>query len=281
MSVVISSSYVISRTNSLGGGGVITADNPLIGYDNIVDAGLITTTTEDPDFPATNLANPATHLRWAGLGGSPSVDEYVTVNNIEIHDLDYIAIARHNLFTAQIAISVEYFDASGSPQDWIELVAPVILPNDGPALFRFPKLGYSQIRLRLQSGSAAPTIAVVYSGALLVMQRRMYVGHTPINMGRSTMQASLRSISGNFLGRIVLGRKVATRASFQNLTPSWYRLYMAPFVLAAEEIPFFFAWRPSTYPNEVGYAWLTDDAIPQNQRSNGMMQIELSLEGVI
>lgn len=275
MSVVISSSYVLS--NSISGGGTITADNPLIGYDNIVNTGSISTTTEDPDFPATNLANPATHLRWLGLGGSPTSDEYVTVTNAVVQDIDYIAIARHNLFTAQIAISVEYFNGSS----WVELVAPVILPNDGPALFRFPKLAYAQIRLRLQTGNALPTIAVVYSGELLVMQRRMYVGHTPINMGRSTMQASLRSISGNFLGRIVLGRKVSTRASFQNLTPAWYRTYLAPFVLAAEEIPFFFAWRPSTYPNEVGYAWLSDDAIPQNQRSNGMMQIEFSLEGVI
>jgi len=279
MSLVISSSFVIS--DNISGGGIITADNPLIGYDNIVNTSSIFTDTEDPEFPATFLANPATHLRWVGLFGSPSSDEHVTITNDSIFDIDYIAIARHNLFTAQIAISVEYLDVSGSPQDWVELIAPVILPSDGPALFRFPKLAYASVRLRLQSGLAAPTIAVVYVGALLVIQRRMYVGHTPMSMGRMVQQASMRSVSGNFLGRIVLGRKTATQASFQNLTPDWYRLYMAPFVLAAEEIPFFFAWRPSTYPDEVGYAWLADDAIPKNQRSNGMMQIDLALEGIV
>ncbi len=279
MSIVISTSYVISP--SLSGGGIITADNPLIGYDNIVDTGSIASTTEDPDFPATNLANPATHLRWAGLVSSPEADEYVTVTNTDAVDIDYIAFARHNFFTAQIAVSVEYLDMSASPDEWVELIAPVILPSDGPALFRFPKLTYAAVRLRMQSGSAAPTMAVVYCGALLVIQRRLYVGHTPITMGRTINCASLRSVNGNFLGRIVLGRKVSTQAAFQNFTPDWYRTYMAPFVLAAEEIPFFFAWRPSSYPNEIGYAWLTQDPIPTNQRTNGMMQVELALEGVI
>jgi hypothetical protein len=100
-------------------------------------------------------------------------------------------------------------------------------------------------------------------------------------MGRSISMSSLRSVNGNFLGRIVLGRKVATQVNLQNLTPDWYRTYMAPFVLAAEEIPFFFAWRPSSYPNEIGYAWLTSDPKPVNQRTNGMMQVDLALEGVI
>ncbi len=276
MSVVISSSYVVSASAS--GGGTITADNPLIGYDN---TGTVSTTTEDPDFPAINLTNPATHLRWAGLVSSPEADEYITITNGEVQDIDYIAIARHNFFTAQIAVSVEYLDVSASPDTWVELIAPVILPNDGPALFRFPRLAYAAVRLRMQPGSAAPTVAVVYCGQLLVIQRRLYVGHTPITMGRSVTFASPRSISGNFLGRIVLGRKVSTQVVLQNLTPDWYRTYFAPFVEAAEEIPFFFAWRPSSYPNEVGYAWLTQDAIPKNQRTNGMMQVDLMLEGVI
>lgn len=279
MSIVISSSVVISDV--ISGGGIITADNPLIGYDNIVVSANLTSTTEDPDFPVINLTNPATHLRWKGLVSSPEDDEYLTITNNDVEAIDYVAFARHNFFTAQIAVSVEFLDIDASPDSWEELIAPVILPSDGPALFRFPKLAYAAVRLRLQPGSAAPTAAVLYAGELLVLQRRMYVGHTPITMGRAIMPVSNRSVSGNFLGRIVLGRKVSTQVSLQNLTPDWYRTYMAPFVLAAEEIPFFFAWRPSSYPNEIGYAWLSQDAIPKNQRNNGMMQIDFQMEGVI
>jgi hypothetical protein len=56
---------------------------------------------------------------------------------------------------------------------------------------------------------------------------------------------------------------------------------MDPFIIAAKEIPFFFAWRPGSYPTEAGYVWLTDDPEPANQLANGMMQISLNVEGVV
>jgi hypothetical protein len=31
----------------------------------------------------------------------------------------------------------------------------------------------------------------------------------------------------------------------------------------------------------VGFAWLTNDPQPMNQRPNGMMQVELQLSGVV
>lgn len=279
MSVVISSSFVVSP--SVSGGGTINADNPLIGWHSIVADATISTTTEEAEFPADFMANPATHLRWVGQLASPAVDEYVTVTNPDLVDLDYIAIARHNFFTAQIPVSVEYLDVNSSPEAWVELIAEVLLPNDGPALFRFPKLPYAAIRLRLQPGTAAPTIAAVYCGALLVLQRRVYVGHTPIPYGRELMIANHRSVAGNFLGRIVLGKKTKTAANLQNLTADWYRANMEPFLQNAQERPFFFAWRPSSYPYEVGYCWLVNDPMPKNQLANGMMQVDLQMEGVV
>ncbi len=278
MSVVISSSYVL--TNSTSGGGIVNADNPVVGWRTIATAGVISTTTADADFPAGNMANPATHLRWLGEVLSPADDEYVTVGNPDVADVDYIAIARHNLGSAGIAVSVEYLDVEQSPQAWEELIAPVLLPDDGPALFRFPKLAYAGLRLRLQPGTAAPTIAVLYAGELLTIQRRLYVGHTPINMGRELMTANPKSIAGNFLGRIVLGEKRRTTVALRNLTPAWYRANMEPFIKAAEEIPFFWAWRPGAYPLEVGYCWFPSDPVPKNQLANGMMQIDLPLEGI-
>jgi hypothetical protein len=56
---------------------------------------------------------------------------------------------------------------------------------------------------------------------------------------------------------------------------------MWPFLLAAQETPFFFAWRPTTYPTECGYCWLISDPTPSNSQANGMMAVSLDLEGVI
>ena len=68
--------------------------------------------------------------------------------------------------------------------------------------------------------------------------------------------------------------------ALRNLTPSFYRTEMEPFIAVAQEAPFFFGWRPFTFPDEVGYAFMTNDPQPSNQRSNGMMQIDLQMGGI-
>jgi hypothetical protein len=276
--VVISSSLTV-----VAGVDGLNTNSPIIGYQNLVTSTNIAATTEDGDFPASNLANPATHLRWKSGAGSPSSDEYITVTLNTAEQVDYLGIAVHNFGTSLAAVSVEgTIEApGGSPDPWFELITPQLLPDDGPVIFRFNVQSLHSIRLRIQPSQVTPYLAVLYVGELLVLQRRIYVGHTPVKFGRRLNVANHRSISGNFLGRIVLGETTGTTIALKNLTASWYRSYMDPFLIEAKEIPFFFAWRPGSYPNEVGYVWLTEDPEPANQLSNGMMQVSLNVEGVV
>ena len=278
MSVVISGSLVLSDTVS--GGGIINADNPLIGWRNQVDASNVSATSEETGFPASNVANPSTALRWQAAASSPAVDDYLTFALATEDLVDYLAVARHNFYSAQIAVSVEVLNESTSPDSWDEIVSPAIPPNDGPLLFRFTPQGIASIRLRMQPGTAVARAAVVYSGELLVLQRRIYVGHTPVNYGTQLSVANHRSISGDFLGRIILGEKKMTQVALQDLTPAWYRTFLEPFRVAAKQRPFFFAWRPSSYPYETGFVWTTGDPQPQNQLANGLMSFSMDIEGV-
>jgi hypothetical protein len=164
---------------------------------------------------------------------------------------------------------------------WVEIVQETLLGDDTPALFRFTPQPLAAVRMRLGAGLAIPRAAVFYAGKLTVLQRRIYVGHTPLPYGRATNITNGRSESGNFMGRIVTGSRTQTSVHLANLTPAWYRTELEPFLQAAQEAPFFFAWRPSSYPREVGYAWLTNDPQPSNQRSNGMMQVELQMAGIV
>lgn len=279
MSVVVGSGVVLS--------GAVVSDaangnNPIIGYENYVTTSNISSTTQETEHPTVNLANEATHLYWRAVLGSPLDDEYITVITDTNELLDYVAIARHNLFTGLIPVSIEGQQVQAGA--WSEIVADVILPNDGPAIFRFSEQSLHAVRIRMQSSMLAvpvpAEIGVVYVGKLLILQRRIYVGHTPITMGRQTKVVNGRSESGNFLGRIVLNESRATQVNLTNLIPSWYREYMDPFVEDSVERPFFFAWRPLDYPYEVGYAWMTEDPKPSNQLSNGMMQVSFSLMGI-
>lgn len=279
MSVVVGSGVVLSGAVV---GDAENGNNPIIGYENRVTIANITSTTEDPDLPVINLANPATHLYWEALLGSPSFnDEYITIAVDTAELIDYVGIVRHNFYSASIPISIEIQSVEAGA--FVEVIADTLLPNDGPVIFRFAPQAAVSIRIRLQPSLAAtplaPQAGVVYVGKLLVLQRRIYVGHMPITMGRQTKIVNGRSESGNFLGRIVLNESRATQVSLMNLIPAWYRTYFDPFVAAAVEIPFFFAWRPLDYPYETGYAWLTDDPKPSNQRPNGMMQVSFSMMG--
>ena len=40
------------------------ANNPIVGYHNLVNSGSVAADTEDSDFPAVNVSNPSTAQRW-------------------------------------------------------------------------------------------------------------------------------------------------------------------------------------------------------------------------
>jgi hypothetical protein len=265
--VIISENLVIAE------GGTLDGNSPLIGYANQVTTSSVAATTANASYPVSNLANPATHLQWKGT--ATSATEYITITPSGA--VDYLAIARHNFGTAAITVVAQTTVDSGAT--WVDQ-ATILPGTDEPILFWFASDTYDTVRLKLTVGATLPALAVLYAGALLRLQRHVYVGHTPITMGRDVKSANGMSEAGHFLGRVVVGEGRSTSLPMENLTPSWYRTYMDPFVIAAQERPFFFAWRPGDYPLEIGYCWLTNSPRPTNQRSNGMMQVEFQMAGI-
>jgi hypothetical protein len=282
MTVVISSSFVLSANEDN-----LNLDSPIIGYDNQVTAGNVSATTEADGYPVSNLANPGTspRHRWKSGAALPTAEEVITVLLNPVEDVDYLAIARHNFGSSQASVTVEGVSTEpGSPADYFTLVEEHLLADDAPVIFRFTKQPLYAIRLVIGPSQSAPIatpyLAVLYVGELLMLQRRIFVGHTPITYGRSQVIANHRSIAGDFVGRVILSEKHATTIETKHLTSIWYRTYFEPFLIAAKEIPFFFNWRPGTYPRETGFAWLSGDPQPNNQLPNGMMQISFDIEGI-
>ena len=265
--IIVSPNVVLSPSPDFN------ANSPVIGWQSVVSG--VAAESEDADYPATNLLNESTALRWqAGSGAS----QYLTFTVPGTDETDYLAVARHNFGTIQATLSVEVREAG--EVSWVEVIPEFIPSDDAALIMRFDPQFVDAVRLKIQPDGEIPRAAVAYAGRLLIMQRRLYVGHVPITMGRSSRVTSGTTESGDFLGRIVLSQGLSTAAEFQNLTPAWVRTYLKPFLDAATETPFFFAWRPADYPTEVGFAWLTNDPRPSNQRPNGMMQVSLQMQGV-
>ena len=99
--------------------------------------------------------------------------------------------------------------------------------------------------------------------------------------GRKVKVTNGRAEAGSYLGRIITQEYTQTRVPLHWIAPAFYREYMQPFVLAARTAPFFFAWRPETYPREVGYGWLTADPVPVNESPHGLVGVTLDIEGVV
>jgi hypothetical protein len=258
---------------------------PVLCWGNLVDIENITATTEEDNYPATNLANPSTNLIWRGVADG---DQYLTAL-IGLDLFDYLAVARHNFGTLGILVSVEIL-VDDSPEDWDEVIAPQVLPDDAPVIFRFLPQNtdspgtISGVRLRLQpdpnSPAVAPEAAVLFVGKSLVFERGMQGTYTPLPFGRTVNVISGRAESGDFLGRIVTGSKSESSATFRGLTPAWVRATLDPFLEAAAEQPFFFAWSPDAFPLETGFAWLDNDPQPGFDL-DGYVEIDFQMTGIV
>jgi hypothetical protein len=247
---------------------------PAIGWQNLVTITNVAATSADADYPVTNLANPNTTLHWESL---VATEQYLTVTLSTDQAIDYLAVARHNFGTAGIICSVEGLTADDGAV-WEELCPEQTLADDAPVLFRFVPTVLIGVRLRLQPSGTAPEAAVMYVGKLLVCQRSVQVGHVPLPMGRRRTMINNRSEDGEFLGTVQTGEGLSTSADLQNFEPAWFRENFKPFLDAAP--PFFFAWNPLYYPDEVGYAWLTNDPQPQLSHLVGYISVTLQMDGL-
>jgi hypothetical protein len=265
--IVISQSLVLSPVTEP------EAHLPVIGWRNVITPANVSTDEEDPLFPAVNLANPSTALQWRGL---TAVQQHVTVTFSTVTYVDYFAVAQHNFGSAGIGISVEGLFGG----EW-ELLGDELIPaDDRPIMWRFPLTAPEQIRLRMRAGSALPRLAVPFCGRLTVCEVGIQVGYTPLPYGRVSNVVTGRSESGNFLGRITTGRSLQSTANLAFLPPDWARAELDPFLEAAIDQPFFFAWDPENFPKEVGLAWLMNDPQPDIHLLTGHMQVTLEMGGV-
>lgn len=249
---------------------------PCLGHHNLVDVTTVTTTTATGDAPATNLGNPSTNLFWEAASVVP---QYITVDtSAYTGEIDYLGIVGHNFGTEQTTVSLDV-SVSGS---WLETVAAFVPEDDSPLIFRFIPENLDGVRLHLVplATASVPRAAAVYVGKLIVFERGVQAAFTPITYGRVVNVINGVSQNGNFLGNIITGARVESVASFVSLTAAWYRETLDPFLAEAMDKPFFFAWRPLDYPNEVGYVWLTENPQPDFDFDD-FVAVDFTMTGVV
>lgn len=261
---------------------------PIIFWHNVVTTTNISTDSQDPDHPVTNLANPSLALKWRqDYTDSPvAMPDYITVNITGLGPINYIAIAGHNLGSINATVAVEGTGSGASPShqdspDEAEYITGYQPTDDSPIIFMFEEVETFMVRLRIESpGATAAEIGVMYVGKATVLAEGIQADHTPLPLAHMRDTVSGQSENGTFLGRIVTRQWAESSATIANIEADWVRDELMPFLDFAAEYPFFWAWQPETYPEEVAFAWLSENPRPSVD-IDGYYSIDLPMRGLV
>lgn len=249
-------------------------EHGVLGYHNVIVASEISASSEEFPNLAVNLANPITSLVWTPASADPVT---ITVALTGDDGIDYIGLARHNLGTARINLKIE----SEIEEDEFETLAEILPADDRAIMVLFGQHAPLSLRLTFTPlNSVRPIVSVIRAGLRFTLQRKIYVGHTPIVFGREDEILNGKSMNGQYLGRVMLGEFLSTSVALTNLTSDWYRTHFEKFVKDVRTDAFFYAWRPQDFPEEVAYGWLASTPRPRNEGSNGMMAVSFDVEAI-
>lgn len=276
----------------------INANNPLIGWHSILRPWDIVA-DEDPENPgrlAVNMWNPDTASVWSGESQASfpapiSVDYEILLNNPNNEVVDYLGIAKHNFGTQ--GYTYRFQESTDGGNTWGTITGPKIFGNDNAIIEYFEPRTSGLFRILLQKTGnivIGPIIAHIKLGEIMVLQRRIYVGHRPATLSRKVKRITNGSESGQYLGQEIVRSYYTASLEQRNNTPEYVRQEVKPFIdhvnghnVVSDTAPstFFFAWRPGDYPDEVIYAWTRDNIEPENEQSNGLMKWSFDMEGVV
>lgn len=261
MSIYISSALVANQS---------LTSQPLtharIGYQSVITSAGLTGTTAEDNYPLSNIINPATFERY-----KPTTPTTCTIN-IDAGstvDVDYMGIQARGVTSVLIYSSTD---------DITYTLEAEFNPTGNTIMALFEEVTARYYRVTL-NGSGLTVIAMKL-GKALAMQRAIYGGHTPITLAPVNAVRPNMSETGQFLGASIQRKGLSTGFSWDNLKADWYRANFDPFVKSGPRVqPFFIAWRPESYPNEVAYCWSTGDIKPNNSGTKDFMSVSMNVEG--
>jgi hypothetical protein len=291
MSIYVSNNVYLSASSGPG----ITSDNPIIGYNSVLTPDDITVPSTTSIRPPVNMWTPDTSIAWEGeaySGVMATLTQNIVLANTGLVSVDYVGIAKHNLGTGEFVYKVQRSDDAIT---WFDVTPPKIKSTNNPIVEYFDPDNSPYFRIQIEKTATdivAPIIAHVKLGVALVLQRRIYVGHSPASLAKNVKKQSYGSESGQYLGQVVIRSYRNTQVEQENNTPEFVRASVVPFINHVNghneesntaQATFFFSWRPTKYPDDIIYGWTKDNIQPENQGGDsfgGRMKWGFSIEAI-
>lgn len=218
-------------------------------------------------------ANDYTSQRWAL---SPGAQAW-TLTPAAAAFVDTVFIAAHNLSGKTVTIS------TAATIGGAHTTRSSFTPSDNStiaAFFNNAGVAYSaaEIRVSINDGSDI-AIGIIRAGVALQMPIPIYGGHKPLNLNRITEAQQQFSETGQWLGRIIKRRAVATSYTWDYLTTSWYDANFEPFAQTLPLQPFCIAGNPLKITTDVGFVWTDRDVEPSNMGVQTYRSVSLPVTG--
>ena len=269
--IVVSRPLVLSPAAA-----AVSLVNPRIGWQNrarndAIDATKVTVSSEAAEGPRDAPLRPDTAEYWLPA----SLPATWLVDLVFQYDVDYVGLV-HTLGSSRCAVLAE---TSQDASVWTPIAAETMPATDAPLMLLGTLRSARYLRLTF-TGAVPPRIAAVYVGQALAMMRAIAGGYKPITMSRETVLVRSLSRGGQFLGQGFRRNGVQGSAAFKYLDAAWVRANFDPFSKSARQYPYFMAWNPQSFPNEVAYVWTDADIVPGYTGVIDQMDVSWSMQGV-
>lgn len=247
---------------------------PKIGYRNLLTEGVLNATSQTAGFPKENAVDWFTDDFWKPTAGGT---QRLWVDLGGVMTADFIGIAAHDLATQGASVRVQN---STDGVSWFN-VSDEITPVSNAPLCRFfaaESSRYWALRVTSPVG-VRPSLGVVSLGPSLTLPMGWYGGYAPASLNVRTTKLVSKSDSGQFIGQSIIRRAAEDRIELKHVNRDWVREHWQPFAKHARSTPFFLAWYPDLYPDEVIYVTDADDAEASNEQVT-RMTVSMTVRGI-
>lgn len=217
---------------------------------------------------AANAATDTTYDPWqAGLFYG-----YIDVTLAESASVDYFAIAGHTIAGGVMAL---YQWTGGA---WAAVAVKAVTTTDAQVV-TFTAVSNTRFRFAFWSGFVS--VSTIKCGLKLQSDRKMFAGHNPALLNQQVSLMTKRTNGAHYPGNRVFTRRYQTDINISYVDPVWIRRTARLFMQSlADGKPFFFRWRPDTYPDDCVYCWASGAAQTTNTGPKDFMNFNLSVEAL-
>lgn len=254
----------------------------IIGYNNLLDTGTVTASTEATGFEKENAYDNNTYDYWKPT----AVPAYLNVDMGVDTACDYLFIAAHDMGDTGGTIQLQYADDASYATNLTDVFTTtdsriteasdtriteagdfritesgISFSSNKPIFKTFTSVSKRYWRIKLDG--VISSLGFVKFGVRLDLPAGMRPGFDLITESRNHKLVNQISEGGEFLNRSVIREGGKGKITLTLLTPAWIRSNWESLADAIELAPFAFQWDNTNYPGEAALCWTRNMPTPK------------------